>query len=63
MEQTKNYYITDACGCCSMCVMVCPADCIDVGVPYAIRQADCLHCGSCMDECPSGAIILQDAEK
>lgn len=59
MDNTVNggYYITDACGCCSMCVEVCPQDCIDVGMPYEIRQDECVGCGSCMDACPAGAII------
>ncbi len=52
----EKYRITDACGGCSMCVMVCPKDCIEVGMPYRIRKEDCIGCGSCMDECPSGAI-------
>ena len=56
-ENNSNYFITDSCGCCSACVMVCPKDCIEVGAPYKIRQADCIGCGNCADECPSGAIV------
>ena len=29
---------------------------IDEGVPFAIRQNNCLQCGNCFENCPTQAI-------
>lgn len=51
------YYITDKCIGCKMCVSKCPQNCIDVsGVPFAIVQKNCLHCGNCKEVCSFCAV-------
>lgn len=52
-----EYYITRQCRGCGLCIPKCPQDCIDrAGLPYAIRQENCLHCGNCLEVCPFGAV-------
>ncbi len=55
--QTKGYFITDRCHGCRICYSKCPQKCIDLSVkPLVINQANCLHCGNCMEACPFGAV-------
>ncbi|NMM64938.1 4Fe-4S binding protein [Clostridium sp. P21] len=35
---------------------ICPQQCVDKGLPYFIKQANCLHCGLCLENCPVKAI-------
>lgn len=52
-----GYFITDRCHGCRICYSKCPQKCIDMEQkPFVIRQANCLHCGTCMTVCPFGAI-------
>jgi len=40
------------------CVAECPVEAIEEGDPiYTIDPETCIDCGSCVDVCPSGAII------
>ena len=56
-----DYFITEDCTGCGVCVDVCPQESIDVsGRPLVILQESCLHCGSCWRECPSDAIIRRE---
>ncbi|NLU78504.1 4Fe-4S binding protein [Micromonospora sp. HNM0581] len=45
------------------CVSVCPVDCIYEGTRKLYIQPDeCIDCGACMTECPTGAVVrLTDA--
>ncbi|WDZ83458.1 ferredoxin [Micromonospora cathayae] len=44
------------------CVAVCPVDCIYEGARKLYIQPDeCIDCGACMTECPTGAVVrLED---
>ena len=55
---SPDFFITEDCTGCGICVDVCPQKCIDIsGRPLAIRQELCLRCGSCWRECPADAVI------
>lgn len=59
-EKVRGYYITDACTGCGKCTEVCPQKCIDMdGIPFKIRQANCLHCGNCKEVYPSEAVEVK----
>lgn len=52
-----GYFVTDRCTGCKLCHSKCPQKCIDSSAkPVVIQQAHCLHCGSCFEICPAGAI-------
>ena len=56
-----DYFITECCTGCGVCVDVCPQKCIDTGGrPLVILQERCIRCGSCWRECPSDAIIRRE---
>ncbi|MFG1804150.1 indolepyruvate ferredoxin oxidoreductase subunit alpha [Micromonospora carbonacea] len=44
------------------CVAVCPVDCIYEGErKLYIQPHECIDCGACMTECPTGAVVrLED---
>ena len=46
----------DGCNTCGECVLVCPADAIDIGVKAVINEDTCIGCGHCIAACPEGAI-------
>ena len=56
-------YVIDprVCKGCSLCSRMCPANAIS-GVlkqPYAIDQAHCIKCGTCLEKCKFGAICIK----
>lgn len=53
----KGYIITDACIGCGTCERNCPQRCIEEGMPYTIRQNNCLHCGNCYEKCLVKAVV------
>lgn len=56
-KRAGGYFVTDKCTGCKLCVSECPQKCIDVTKPpVVIEQEHCLHCGNCMEICPSGAV-------
>ena len=56
-KQEGIYVITDRCNGCGTCYSKCPQRCIDFSVkPAVINQANCLHCGNCMEVCPFDAV-------
>ena len=60
-DNVIEYFITEDCTGCGVCVDVCPQKCIDIsGRPLVILQEHCLHCGSCWRECPSDALIRRE---
>jgi uncharacterized Fe-S center protein len=46
----------DGCNACGECVLVCPADAIDMGRVALINEATCIGCGHCIAACPEGTI-------
>ena len=55
-----TYIITENCIKCKFqeCVTVCPVECFHEGENMlVIDGAECIHCGVCVPECPSEAII------
>lgn len=48
------------CTGCELCDRVCPGDIIYMkdGKAVAMYPDECWHCGSCVDECPTGAIKI-----
>lgn len=63
------YIITDECIKDSLCVDVCPTDCIHPkqGEPrfeevthLFVNPADCVDCGACVPVCPSNSIMVVD---
>jgi ferredoxin len=55
-----TYIVNDACIKCKYtdCVEVCPVDCFYEGAnTLVIRPNECIDCGVCEPECPTGAIL------
>ena len=61
------YVITDACIKDSLCVDVCPTDCIhpkqdeagfEAAAQLYVDPVGCIDCGACIPECPVNAIYL-----
>jgi len=56
----------DTCIACMQCMRSCPIDCIGIDAPrrddgkwierFDIDQACCMHCGLCVEACPTGAV-------
>jgi len=56
-----RYEITADCTGCTSCVKVCPTDAI-TGVRHelhTIEQSKCIQCGTCMDVCNDGAVVVR----
>lgn len=58
-QSLLNYFITDKCKGCTMCMKVCPAGAITGSVKqkHVIDTAKCVKCNACKDTCRFGAII------
>lgn len=57
-EIHEGFCVTDRCIGCKLCYSKCPQKCIDISkTPVEIHQANCLHCGNCMEICPAGAVV------
>lgn len=50
------FVIDGSCIGCGRCAEACPAECIEPGTPFRIRQEHCLRCGGCVEACPAHAI-------
>ena len=56
-EKKSGYFVTGKCIGCKLCFSVCPQKCIDISTkPVVIEQEHCLHCGRCLETCPTGAV-------
>lgn len=53
--------VVDPAGCtaCGDCVLICPADAIEIGAAAVINDVVCIGCGHCIAACPEGAIKVQ----
>jgi NAD-dependent dihydropyrimidine dehydrogenase PreA subunit len=51
---------TSLCTGCGDCVLVCPADCLEMadGLPWLPRPDDCTSCSLCRLVCPTNAITM-----
>lgn len=59
-----TYVVTDNCINCKYtdCVMVCPVNCFHEGPNFLVIDPDeCVDCEACVQECPAGAILHEDA--
>ena len=56
-----RYTITGDCTGCTACVKVCPTDAItgERRKLHAIAQEKCIQCGTCMDVCKDGAVLVR----
>lgn len=52
----KGYSIKDTCNGCGLCIPKCPQNCIEKGIPYHIKQKNCILCGNCYTICPLEAV-------
>lgn len=53
-----NYYVTNSCTGCAVCVASCPQLSIDMTKsPVVINQVTCIRCGTCYSTCPYHAIV------
>ena len=51
------YVITEECVACGTYAEECPAEAIEEGEPYVIKDEKCTECGSCFEVCPVEAIV------
>jgi ferredoxin len=57
----KNYYVSDACISCGICVSICPARNISLGeAGKPIFHHHCECCMACIQHCPKRAIDYED---
>jgi NAD-dependent dihydropyrimidine dehydrogenase PreA subunit len=63
------YVITDSCIKDSLCVDVCPTDCIhpkqdepgfETATQFFVDPAECIDCGACIPACTSDSILAVD---
>jgi NADH:ubiquinone oxidoreductase subunit F (NADH-binding)/(2Fe-2S) ferredoxin/Pyruvate/2-oxoacid:ferredoxin oxidoreductase delta subunit len=56
-----RYTITADCTGCTACVKICPTDAItgERRKLHAIAQDKCIQCGTCMDVCKDGAVLVR----
>lgn len=69
-ERFRGFLKLDASYCigCMQCMRICPINCIRINVEkgpegrvltrFDINQAKCMHCGLCVEECPSQALTF-----
>lgn len=60
-EQAMECYHCGKCTGCRTCVNICPGDVLAMkdGKPYVRYPDECIHCSSCMLDCPSSAISFR----
>ena len=52
----------DSCDGCENCADVCPSEVYVLrdGKPHPDHPEDCIECGACVEQCPTGSIELRD---
>ncbi|MGB9886440.1 MAG: 4Fe-4S dicluster domain-containing protein [Moorellales bacterium] len=50
-----------SCNACGVCVEICPEDILAFAGEEVrvVRPEECWYCGSCMMDCPTGAIAVE----
>jgi predicted Fe-Mo cluster-binding NifX family protein/ferredoxin len=48
----------DKCGCCGICMDLCPVNAIEIKRHAFINTNTCIACAACVSECPNAAIII-----
>lgn len=54
--RTKNFYATDECVGCGVCVKLCPINNISLSDGKPKWTGNCIHCMACINRCPKAAI-------
>ena len=52
----KQFWVTDRCNSCGICVKVCPVNNINLIEGKPVWQHKCEHCLGCLQWCPKEAI-------
>jgi len=56
----ENFWATEACSGCSICVRICPRDNIRMENGRPVWGDDCEMCHACIQWCPSEAVQFKD---
>jgi formate hydrogenlyase subunit 6/NADH:ubiquinone oxidoreductase subunit I len=67
VELVRNESGDLLCNSCSLCLEVCPVDCLNIELQdghaplkFEIDTFTCIYCGFCEEICPEGAIALSE---
>lgn len=68
-QSVRPRFDLEKCMACIVCVDACPVGVLDLAVcnsvhgfrryPVVLPEKECIGCGNCESECPTGAVILK----